>query len=158
MNKKRQPTSCGCFLCGKDNPLGLKVVWFNNNENNTVEAEVTVSENYRSYPGVVHGGIVAALLDETSGRAIMLNGDFDNLMVTLKLEVVYKKVTPTNTPLKLVGRVLRGGTSKAIVEAEILLPSGEVSAKGTALLYQMPADVKANWAEEADEWERTKHL
>ena len=101
---------------------------------------------------------MAALLDETSGRAIMLNGDFDNLMVTLKLEVVYKKVTPTNTPLKLVGRVLRGGTSKAIVEAEILLPSGEVSAKGTALLYQMPADVKANWAEEADEWERTKHL
>ncbi len=158
MNKKRQPTSCGCFLCGKDNPLGLKIVWFNNNDNNTAEAEVTVSENYRSYPGVVHGGIVAALLDETSGRAIMTNGDFDNLMVTLKLEVVYKKVTPTNTPLKLVGRVIRGGTSKAVVEAEIILPDGDISAKGTALLYKMPEEVKNNWAEEADEWERTKHL
>ncbi len=158
MNKKRQPTSCGCFLCGKDNPLGLKIVWFNNNDNNTAEAEVTVSENYRSYPGVVHGGIVAALLDETSGRAIMINGDFDNLMVTLKLEVVYKKVTPTNTPLKLVGRVIRGGTSKAVVEAEIILPNGDISAKGTALLYKMPEEVKNNWAEEAEEWERTKHL
>lgn len=158
MNKKRQPTSCGCFLCGKDNPLGLKIVWFNNNDNNTAEAEVTVSENYRSYPGVVHGGIVAALLDETSGRAIMTNGDFDNLMVTLKLEAVYKKITPTNTPLKLVGRVIRGGTSKAVVEAEIILPDGDISAKGTALLYKMPEEVKNNWAEEADEWERTKHL
>lgn len=158
MNRKRQPTSCGCFLCGKDNPIGLKVVWFNNYENNTVEAEVVISEDYRSYPGVVHGGIVATLLDETAGRAIMLNGDFDNLMVTLKLEITYKKVTPTNTPLKLVGRVIRGGTARAVVEGEILLPNGEVSAKANALLYKMPADVKENWGIEAEEWERTKKL
>ena len=158
MERKRQPTSCGCFLCGKDNPFGLKIVWYNNYENNTVEANVTVSENYRSYPGVVHGGIVAALLDETSGRANLIKEGFDNLMVTLKMEITYKKVTPTNTPLKLVGRVIRGGTTRAVVEAEIILPDGEVSAKGTALLYKMPKDVQNNWGEEAAEWERTKHL
>jgi len=158
MNKKRQPTSCGCFLCGKDNPFGLKIVWYNNYENNTVEADVKVSENYRSYPGVVHGGIVATLLDETAGRAVLINDDFNNLMVTLKMEIVYKKVTPTNTPLKLVGRVIRGGTTRAVVEAEIVLPNGEVSAKGSALLYKMPKDVQDNWGEEAAEWERTQHL
>ncbi len=158
MERKRQPTSCGCFLCGKDNPFGLKIVWYNNYENNTVEADVVVSENYRSYPGVVHGGIVASLLDETSGRANLIKEGFNNLMVTLKMEIVYKKITPTNTPLKLVGRVIRGGTTRATVEAEIVLPNGEVSAKATSLLYKMPEDVKHNWGEEAEEWERTQHL
>jgi acyl-coenzyme A thioesterase PaaI-like protein len=155
---KRQPTSNLCFLCGKDNPHGLKIVWHNDYDNNIVYANITIPEYYRSYPGIVHGGIVAAILDETSGRATMLNDDFDNLMVTLKMEVIYKQVTPTNTPLKVVGRVVRGTAKRAMVEAEILLPDGAASAKCSALVYQMPREYKTNCKEEQDEWTRTAAL
>ncbi|MDR0734995.1 MAG: PaaI family thioesterase, partial [Elusimicrobiota bacterium] len=144
--------------CGKDNPRGLKIVWYNDNENKTAIANITVPEEYRSYPGVVHGGIIAAILDETSGRATMLDGDFDNLMVTLKLEVVYKKVTPTNVPLKAVGKVVRATKKRAQVEAEIILPDGSVSASCAAIVYQMPEEYKNRWGEEKAEWERTKLL
>ncbi len=152
----KQPTSLGCFLCGKDNPIGLHMHWVENRENKTITAEVIVPETMRSYPGIVHGGIVATILDETSGRAILLYNEYDNLMVTLKLEVIYKQVTPTNTPLRAVGRVKKPGSSKAIVEADIILPDGTVSATATAIIMRPPnkALLGADPAEEA-EWKNT---
>ncbi|MDR1684613.1 MAG: PaaI family thioesterase [Elusimicrobiota bacterium] len=158
MNHKRQPTSNLCFLCGKDNPHGLKIVWYNDYDKQEVYADIAFSEDYRSYPGVTHGGIVAAVLDETSGRATMLDNDFNNLMVTLKLEVVYKKVTPTNTPLRAVGKVIRGTKKRAQVTARLMLPDGSVTAECTALVYQMPGEYKDRWGEEAIEWQRTQAL
>ena len=155
MKKLRQPTSLHCFACGKNNPLGLKLEWFNDYENKQIETTFTLSDDYCSYPGTVHGGIIATILDETSGRAILLNNDFNRLMVTLKMEVVYKKNTPTNTPLKAVGRVLRDGGSRAQVEGEILLPDGTVSAKCKSILLQIPQAVQDPWGPEAEKWTRT---
>lgn len=155
MKKLRQPTSLRCFACGKNNPIGLKLEWFNDYENKQIETTFTLSDDYCSYPGTVHGGIIATILDETSGRAILLDNDFSRLMVTLKMEVVYKHNTPTNTPLKAVGRVIRDGGSRAQVEGEIILPDGTVSAKCTSLLFKIPQAVKDKWGTEAEEWART---
>ena len=129
--------------------------WFNNYDEHQVETTFTLDDNYSSYPGTMHGGIIATILDETSGRAILLDNDFNRLMVTLKMEMVYKKNTPTNTPLKAVGRVLKDSGSRAQVEGEIILPDGTVSAKCTSILYKIPQAVKDKWGPEADEWLRT---
>lgn len=155
MKKLRQPTSLQCFACGRNNPFGLKLEWFNNYDEKCVETTFTLDDNYCSYPGTVHGGILATILDETSGRAVLLDNNFERLMVTLKMEVVYKKNTPTNTPLKAIGRVLKDGGSRAQVEGEIILPDGTVSAKCTSILFKIPQAVKDKWGPEAEEWART---
>lgn len=155
MKKLRQPTSLQCFACGRNNPFGLKLEWFNNYDEKCVETTFTLDDNYCSYPGTVHGGILATILDETSGRAVLLDNNFERLMVTLKMEVVYKKNTPTNTPLKAIGRVLKDGGSRAQVEGEIILPDGTVSAKCTSILFKIPQAVKDKWGPEAKEWART---
>lgn len=155
MEKLRQPTSLNCFACGRNNPFGLKLEWFNNYDEKQVETTFTLDDNYCSYPGTVHGGIIATILDETSGRAVLLDNDFDNLMVTLKMEVVYKHNTPTHTPLKAIGRLIKGGHGRAQVEGEIRLPDGTVCAKCTSLLYKLPEEVRAKWGPEAEEWKRT---
>lgn len=155
MKKLKQPTSLKCFACGKKNPFGLKLEWFNDYEKQQVEAQFELDDNYCSYPGTVHGGILATILDETSGRAILLDNQFDRLMVTLKMEVVYKHNTPTYTPLRAIGRVLRDGGSRAQVEGEIVLPDGTVTAKCTSILFKIPEAVKAKWGPESDEWKRT---
>ncbi len=155
MKKLRQPTSLNCFACGRNNPFGLHLEWFNDEEKKQVETTFTLGDNYCSYPGTVHGGIVATILDETSGRAVLLGNNFNNLMVTLKMEVVYKQNTPTNTPLRAVGRLVKGGASRAQVEGEIILPDGTVSAKCTSILFKLPQAVKDKWGPEAEEWERT---
>ena len=99
---ERQPSSRSCFLCGRDNNVGLKMIWENHPEEGEIRSTVTVAEDFNGYPGIVHGGILAAMLDETAGRAILLEGDPDELMVTAKLEIAYRRPTPTDTPLLLV--------------------------------------------------------
>ena len=53
------------------------------------------------------------------------------------------------------GRLIKGGGSRAQVEGEIILPDGTVSAKCTSILFKLPDEVRAKWGPEAEEWERT---
>jgi acyl-coenzyme A thioesterase PaaI-like protein len=145
---ERQPSSRSCFVCGRDNPVGLKMVWENHPDEGEIRATVTVPEEFNGYPGVVHGGILAAMLDETAGRAVLLDGGPDDLMVTAKLEVVYRRPTPTDTPLLVVGWLEGRSDKRAETRAEIRLPDGTVSARGTVMLARPPKDILAGWEAE----------
>ena len=148
----KQPTSRTCFLCGRDNSHGLKMSWYNNLELNRIEAEVTIPEHFNGYPGIVHGGIVAAILDETSGRAVMLDGNFDNLFVTLRLNVAYRKPTPTNTLLKAVGWLEHKGNRGMKVAAQLLLPDGTVTTECKAVVVRPTGRIASRWEPERRFW------
>ena len=148
----RQPTSRSCFVCGRDNHVGLKVKWDEHPEAGELRGTVTIPEHFNGYPGVTHGGIVAAVLDETAGRTILMDGGFDDLMVTAKLEVVYRRPTPTGVPLEVVGRLLRRVGRRAEAEAELRLPDGTVAARGSVLLARPPAEIAERWAAEREHW------
>ncbi len=148
----RQPTSRSCFVCGRENPVGLKVKWDQHPEAGELRGTVTIPEHFNGYPGVTHGGVVAAILDETAGRTILIDGGFDDLMVTARLEVVYRRPTPTGVPLGVVGRLLRRVGARAEAEAEIRLPDGTVAARGTVLLARPPAEITERWAAEREHW------
>jgi len=152
-----QPTSVSCLLCGKDNPISLKVKWLNNYEKNQIETSIVIPQEFCSFKGTTHGGFVAALLDETAGRAIMLDNNFDRLMVTMKLETTYKKPTPTGVPVTVIGRVIKDSGTRAVVEGEIVLSDGTVSATCTALLFKLPDSVSSGLDDiETKEWNETK--
>ena len=152
-----QPSSASCFLCGKNNPMSLKVRWLNNYEENHVETSLIIPEEYCSFKGTAHGGVLAALLDETAGRAIMIDNNFDRLMVTMKLETVYKKPTPTGVLIRVIGRVIKDSGGRASVEGEVLLPDGSVSATCQALLFKIPDSVRDGWdQEELSVWNESR--
>jgi len=148
----RQPSSRSCFVCGRENPVGLKVRWVQHPEAGEIRGIVTIPEHFNGYPGVTHGGIVGALLDETAGRTILMDGGFDDLMVTAKLEVVYRRPTPTGVLLEVVGRHVKRRGTRAEAEAELRLPDGTVTARGTVLLARPPAEVAERWAAEREHW------
>ena len=149
----RQPNSSGCFICGLNNPIGLKIVFHEDRENRQVCAELTIPETYRSYPGVVHGGIVATILDETSGRALITHtGDTEAFFVTAKMEVRYRQATPTNTPLIAVGWVERAGENRAKVKGEMRLQDGTVLASCESLIVRPPDEFLDRWGEEEPYW------
>ena len=153
----KQPTSLNCFMCGKKNPSGLKMEWINKPDEGLIEGEVTVPDEFCSYAGVVHGGIVAAILDETSGRAIMLDGDFDRFIVTAKLEVSYRRPTPTRVPLRAVGKVARDSGTKAQVEGFLYDPEGRLCASCSATVVSAPRVTNImSMPEEMAEWNRTR--
>lgn len=148
----KQPTSRTCFLCGRENDTGLKMVWYNNNELNQIEANVTIPEHFNGYPKISHGGIVAAILDETAGRAVMLDGDFDNLFITLRLNVTYRKPTPTNVSLKVIGWIEKRGKRNMNVAAKILLPDGTICAECQAMVIKPSGEIADRWENEKKYW------
>jgi uncharacterized protein (TIGR00369 family) len=147
-----QPSSRSCFVCGRDNPLGLKARFVNDRERGEVRATVVVAEPLNGYPGTVHGGILGALLDEAAVRTALLDGGFDDLMVTGRLTVTYKRPTPTETPLTVVARLVERAGKKATAVAEVRLPDGTVTATAEALLFRPPAEVAAAWESERSHW------
>lgn len=149
---EKQPSSRTCFLCGRENDVGLKMTWYNDHENGRVVTTVSVPEHFNSYPGIVHGGIVAALLDETSGRAVLLD-DSEQLFVTARLDIRYRKTTPTGVPLTVVGWTEKDKANHARVAAEIRLPDGTVTAEASALVVRPSEEFfTSHWEDEKKFW------
>jgi acyl-coenzyme A thioesterase PaaI-like protein len=124
-----------------------------------VRAELVVPDQYRSYPGVVHGGIVATILDETSGRAIMLESrDHDAFFATARMSVRYRHPTPTNTPLLALGWVEHLSESRARVKGILALKDSDegneptVLAECESLVVKPNATFLAGWEKEVPYW------
>lgn len=149
---QKQPNSRMCFLCGLQNPVGLKLAFYDDLEANQVRTEFAIPDDYQGYPGVVHGGIVAAILDETAGRAVMLGGKDDNLFATLRLTIRYRHPTPTGTPLTALGWVTKKGGVSTKVAGEIRLPDGTITAECEALLGPVPDEFQTQWEPERPYW------
>ena len=134
--RSKQPNSLYCFVCGIENPVGLHLAFYDGADGE-VACDVTLPERYQGYPGVVHGGIVASMLDEVAGRAAM-HGDTTRFMMTAKLDIRYRKPVPVGQRLRLVGRLENRRGRLATVRGEIWLPDGSLGAEAEALLSDIP--------------------
>jgi len=135
----KQPNSDMCFVCGRNNPAGLYMNFYDNGKNEVFSA-YTVAERYQSYPGIVHGGVLASMLDEVIGRVAMI-GDHHHFMVSVKLQVRYRHPVPIETPLEIRGHIvqLRGRLGKA--QGEIILPDGKVACDAAITLADVPTEI-----------------
>ena len=137
MNK--QPNSEMCFVCGRSNPVGLYMQFYDDGELEVV-SDYTVPAHYQGYPGIVHGGVVASMLDEIVGRVSMI-GDHHHFMMSVRLQVLYRHPVPVEIPLKVTGRIvrLRGRLGKA--EGRIMLPDGTVACEAQMSLADVPKEL-----------------
>ncbi|MBI3012861.1 MAG: PaaI family thioesterase [Elusimicrobia bacterium] len=55
-----------CFACGSENEKGLKIHW--RVQGRTTLAEFVPEREHQGWKGIVHGGILATLLDEAMTR------------------------------------------------------------------------------------------
>jgi acyl-coenzyme A thioesterase PaaI-like protein len=133
---EKQASSRSCFVCGVANPVGLQLKFYATAPGE-VTASITPPEHYQGYPGVLHGGIVAAILDETAGRAHM--GTFPpRFMFTAKLEIRYRKNVPVGQPLKIVGRAGKDRGRIAEGWAGIYDQAGTLLAEADGLYVDVP--------------------
>lgn len=135
---QRQPNSRHCFVCGVNNPIGLKLV-FTETNSGEVSAEVTLPEKYQGYPGVVHGGIVAAMLDEIAGRSLM-GGNPPRFMYTARMDIRYRSNVPVGKPLRLVGRSGKSKSRTAIATGALYNAEGDLLAEAEVLLVNVPGN------------------
>ena len=63
-----------CFVCGKKNPYGLKLQFTYSPDGETVETTFIPDDKYQGWKDMVHGGIIATLLDEIMAKAALKKG------------------------------------------------------------------------------------
>jgi acyl-coenzyme A thioesterase PaaI-like protein len=137
--KTKQPNSKMCFICGLENPVGLHLHIYEVGPG-VIETTYTAPEHFQGYPGVLHGGIVGAIIDEISGRAHM-GSDPNNprFMFTAKLEVKYRKNVPVGKALKIIGKAGKTKSRSAEAWAGIYdAETNELLAEGSTLLMNVP--------------------
>ena len=131
----KQPNSRLCFACGLENPVGLRLAFYNQGPGRVI-SDTMVPSQFQGYPGRAHGGIVAAMLDEIVGRTAMTQ-DPEHFMVTAKLEVRYRSPIPLGQPLHLEGSLVRRKGRFAWAHADVRLPDGSVGAEADAMLVDI---------------------
>jgi uncharacterized protein (TIGR00369 family) len=132
----KQPNSRNCFACGLENDHGLGMLFYELGQDR-LESHYTVPEHFEGYPGVVHGGIVASMLDEMVSRAAMIGPD-RRFMMTARLSIRYRQPVPTGVPLHLQAQLTRFTERAATASAQIRLPDGTVAAEAEATLAPLP--------------------
>jgi uncharacterized protein (TIGR00369 family) len=135
----KQPNSRNCFICGLENSIGLKLKFYETPTGEVIVDHI-VPDEYQGYPGVVHGGVVAAMLDEVAGRTQM-NGSPPRFMYTARLDIRYRQNVPTGKPLHLVGRSMKVKKRTATASAQIFGPDGALLAEAEVLLVNVPEEL-----------------
>ena len=113
------PHSKPCFVCGEENAAGLQVRFYV--EDGVVKAPLRVQPHHCGYENVVHGGVVAALMDETMGWAA--SRAVRRMFFTADLKVRYLKPVPGDRELTVCAELVRAG--KRLVEARARLVDAE---------------------------------
>jgi acyl-coenzyme A thioesterase PaaI-like protein len=141
MKRVKQPNSKMCFLCGLQNPVGLHLHIYEIGPG-LVESAYTAPDHFQGYPGVLHGGIVGAIIDEISGRAHMgADPAAPRFMFTAKLEIKYRRTVPIGQPLRIRGKAGKSRRSSAEAWAGIYdAETDELLAEGNTLLIDVPDD------------------
>jgi uncharacterized protein (TIGR00369 family) len=114
-----------CFACGKSNPIGLRMKVQYAPE--SARAHITLPHQFEGWKDIIHGGIVATLLDEIMAHAVMHHvGE----AVTSALTVSYRATLKVGQQVEVIGRVKERSKRGVVAEAEMrALDGGKLLAK-----------------------------
>jgi acyl-coenzyme A thioesterase PaaI-like protein len=147
----KQPNSKMCFVCGVENKFGLKSRFYEL-ENGELMAVFRPAEEHQGYPGRLHGGLAATILDETIGRAIMSAYSHDIWGVTVDFSIRLRKPVPLDREIRVFGRITKDGKRFFEGSGEIVLEDGSVAISGEGRYLKMAIDKIADFDVEGGEW------
>lgn len=149
--ERKQPNSRMCFVCGTNNGFGLKSRFFEM-ANGDLLAIFRPKEEHQGYPGRLHGGLAATILDEAIGRAIMIRHSGNIWGVTIEFNVKYRKPVPLDQEVRVVCRITEEGRRSFEGTGEIVLADGSVAIQGQGRYLKMDIDKIADFDHEGEEW------
>jgi acyl-coenzyme A thioesterase PaaI-like protein len=130
-----------CYGCGPANARGLRIRSYPEPDG-AVVATWSPRPEHEAWDGIVNGGILGTLIDcHSNWTAIVALMARDGLAVapstvTADLAVRFRRPTPSNAPVRLVGRVVERDGERVTVETTVT--SGEVvTATGRATFVRV---------------------
>lgn len=136
MNK--QPNSHHCFICGLRNEAGVRVSFYNTTAASgraEVQARFLGRSIHQGYPGRMHGGVIAGVLDEVIGRAINADhqeGEPTVWGVAVELTTRFHQPVPLDVELVARGWIIRERRRLFEGRGEVCLPDASVAVTAEA--------------------------
>lgn len=146
----KQRNSRMCYICGMENPAGLAAQFYSM-EDGSVVTLFRFREEHQSFPGRVHGGLAASMLDELGLRAIWAKSSEDVFGVTMSMEVKYRKPVPYGEELAGRGIVVRETPKFAVIRSELLDRGGVCLAEAQVRYLKLEAGQIAQNADPHEE-------
>lgn len=122
-----------CFVCGKMNPSGLQVDFEIDKEARSIKARFVPRSHHQGYEGIIHGGVLSALLDEAM---VKLAFGLDIPAVTAEINVKFRSPAAPEEDLMVTGRLM--SESHRLIEAEAEIEhNGKVIAEAKGKLIRV---------------------
>ena len=134
----KQNNSHMCMICGMENVYGVKGQFYNM-EDGSVGGLFTFRPEHQSYPGRVHGGMLATMIDELAGRVLWTDHP-DQIAVTMDINVKYRTPVPYDAPLKGRGVYTKKLSRAYSAKCYIMDMDNNILAEGEAKYLVLPAD------------------
>ncbi len=148
---RKQPNSKMCFVCGLDNSFGLKSRFYEL-ESGELLAMFRPEEQHQGYPGRLHGGLAATILDETIGRSIMISTSDTIWGVTVEFSMRLKKPVPMDGEIRVLARTISENRRFFEGSGEILLPGGGIAVQATGRYMKVDIEKIADFDLEEQQW------
>ncbi len=119
-----------CFGCGRNNPFGLKLhfKW----DGKTAKAEFTPNRHHQSWKGIVHGGIIACMLDEAMKCAARFQG---LNCLTARMHVTFKRPAVVDELLVITSSIIKNARRLVETKASVFSRDGALVAEATATQF-----------------------
>lgn len=124
-----------CFACHPANEHGLKLKFYADDDNGEVCTTVNIDERFTGFPGIVHGGIQCAILDELAFWTA-----FDatkKICLTKSIEMDFKRAVKAPATLKAIGKITKIEKKKVNVNVRLLDEDGKLCTTAT-VVYLIP--------------------
>ncbi len=148
----KQRNSKMCFICGMDNPIGLKAQFYNM-EDGSVMTPFVFRKEHQSFPERVHGGLAATMIDELGLRAMWAKDQSEESFgVTMSLSVKYRKPVPYDEELFARGIVVKETPKFVTIVSEIYDRTGDLLVNGEAVYIKLsPEQIVSDAVDTHDE-------
>jgi len=123
-----------CFACGENNQSGLKLEFDYDNQSKTATTRFTPVEKYQGYKGIVHGGIIGLILDETMIKAAILSG---LEVVTVEISCRFINTARTGSELSFKGTITDDSGKIIFASGEVKDIEGKIIATSKAKLFRL---------------------
>lgn len=133
-----QNVSRMCLVCGTHNAAGLHARFYEL-DGGELLGLFQPKEEHQGYPGRLHGGLAAAVLDETIGRSANIE-DPGGWGVTVEMNVRYRKPVPNDREIRVVARTTRHSPRIFEGTGEIVLEDGTIAVEASGRYMRLPID------------------
>lgn len=118
-----------CFGCGGANDEGMKLTFVQDNQAQRIRGSFRLGPRYQGGGGMIHGGIIALVLDEVMGKVSRFSAE---RAVTAELKVEYLKPISVDQEIFVEGWQEGREARNRLNVGEIRNAEGVVLARGTA--------------------------